>query len=448
MEPKHLSKSNSFLDIENQKIKMSIDNKNKSNPKNIMEKLFYNLNSKKISEFIKNAQHRIIYVAPGINNVIAGELITASQRIGEKNIHIVLDSNTDVLRYGYGEIEGLDILEKEIENITIKKQKGIRIGFFCYDDQGYIFSPTPICLEEEKSTNEFPNAIQISDSEIKKIINSIIPPTPQEIDRIEIGKENISKQEIVLAKEETKKRTFVKADMQRQMNVINSIFQFVEIDFEGAKLQNKTFNISAKELGIKNKEISKRISSTYKIFKSNNLYKIEVLYKEFENIKKKFLKQVKNVGNLVKQNEYHEFETKIDEFQNKIKKTQEELETIVDDLIDESKSSLIEFISINLMKLSPKQKKEILFHESPTKEDFKFFLEHRLTNSFPTSESLFSNMKLKYKVYNISSQLMNSDEFKKNIENHFKKPFEDLVKLELAVGTKKEKTNFEGLLKK
>lgn len=402
-----------------------------------MEKIFCNLNSQTISQHIKDARERIIYVAPGININISGEIVTASQKIGVENIHIVVDNKIDVLRYGYGDIDGLDFLEKNIEKLSIKKQDGLRIGFFCFDNEGYIFSPTPLCLEEEKNNNEFPNAIQVSGSELNKIIKSILPASPIEKNAVEIGKEIITKEEIEIVKIETEKKTFVKADMQRQMNVINSAFQIVDIEFNGGKLQNKTFNISAKELGIKNKVIAERILSTYKIFQSSQLYKIKTLYLEFEKIKKDHLEKIKDVGCLIRNSKYHEFESSIDSFKEKILKTQSELQATIDQLLEESKTNLIDFIVKNLMKLSIKDKTELLGSGNYSEENFKNYVEDKMTYYFPNSKSLFEKMNLKYKVYNVSGQLMNDEEFKSNISRHFKKPFAEIVKLELALGTKK-----------
>lgn len=411
-----------------------------------MEKIFCNVNSKFISELIKDSKKRIIYVSPGINQEIFFNILEKKDKIGFDNINIIIDANSNVLRYGYGDEESTLYLEEH--KSIIKTQPGLRIGFICIDDDGYIFSPTPLSLENERIDNNCPNAINIKETELERIIKSIVPQSSYDKNTIEIGKSNIKTEEIQKIKKDIESKPIIKPDLQRQINVINSVFQIVKIDFEGSKLKDKKYKIDAKELGITNVEISEKISTTYKIFKSLSLpIEIEKLEDELNFIKKKYLKQVDNVGLLLLNENYKEFIHEIDNFRKKIIDVQKNCNKKIDMVLDKSIVVLVDFIVSNLMKLPLKEKEKLISYESPTKENLKVYIENKIKRGFPKADQLLSKIELNMKIFNISDQLMMDKNFVEKIEKYFNKSFAEIANVEMALGTKQVENGLKDLLK-
>lgn len=403
---------------------------------------FFNLTLKIIDEKIINSKYRIIYVSPGINANILISIRNTIERIGLENIHIIIDADTSVLRYGYGDEDSVKYMGDC--KIQIKTQKGLRIGFFCVDGEGYIFSPTPFSIEDEKIGEEFPNAIRINGVELERIINGIVGEPNNENSKVEIGKENLQKKEIEKIKKEIEYKPIIKADVQRQINVINSKFQMVEIEFKGSELKNKTFKVDSTELGINDNEIARQISTSYRIFKNLNLpIEVEQLANEFKELKNEFLEKVDNVGLLLINDNCENFLKEVKQFEDKIKKVQKDLEKKIDFVIEKSKQKLIEFIVSNLLKLSAEEKERIISYDEPTKENLTIYVENKLSREFPNAYTLLDNIKLTVKIYNISSHLMKNEEFKYRIAKHFKKSFDEIACTEMAIGTQEQKSKFE-----
>ncbi len=57
-----------------------------------MGNIFCCVNSKFISELIKDSKKRIIYFSPGINKEIFGAVLGVKDTVGESNICIIIDS--------------------------------------------------------------------------------------------------------------------------------------------------------------------------------------------------------------------------------------------------------------------------------------------------------------------------------------------------------------------
>lgn len=409
-----------------------------------MEKIFYNVNSKLISELIKDATKRIVYISPGINKEILGEILKVKDKIGNDNICIVIDANSNVLRFGYGDEESVSFFEEN--KSLIKTEKGLRIGFICTDNDGYVFTPTPLSLEDEMANVDCPNAIHLSGPELERILTAVVPKSLTDNSKKEIGKENVNSEVIQKINNDIKNKPFVKPDLQRQLNVINSIFQFVKIDFEGSKLQNRTFKIDAKDLGITNTEIAEKISTSYKIFKSLSLpHKFEEMEHDLNKIKKSFLEQVDNVGLLLLNEKSKKFNDEINKLKQQIANTKKESVKMVNMVLEKSKETLVEFIVSNLMKLSQKEKGKLIPFDTPNKENLKNYVSNKLKRNFPDADQLLNNMELSLKIFNISDQMMNDKKIVERIEKHFKKPFEEIANIEKALGTKEHKNEIISL---
>ena len=100
---------------------------------------------------IQAAKQRVVYVAPGIWPEVAQPLAKAWQRLGAEQVSVILDIDAEVCRFGYGSIDGLNILKKAADHLgqAIGHEPGIRICIVIADEQTFIFSPTPRLIEDE-----------------------------------------------------------------------------------------------------------------------------------------------------------------------------------------------------------------------------------------------------------------------------------------------------------
>ncbi|MCB1212436.1 MAG: hypothetical protein KDK97_24140, partial [Verrucomicrobiales bacterium] len=95
------------------------------------------------------ARERVVFIAPGIWPELARALAAAWQRLGVGQVTVILDVNAEACRFGYGSLEGLEILQKAASSLgeSVANEPGVRICVVIADDQTFVFSPTPRLLE-------------------------------------------------------------------------------------------------------------------------------------------------------------------------------------------------------------------------------------------------------------------------------------------------------------
>jgi len=393
-----------------------------------MDRIFCNIDSDKIALLIKNAEERIIYAAPSINIVIAGEILKKISDV--KNIEIIIDDNPDVLRFGYGEIEAIEIIKKE--NLQIRICHGIRIGLICADEIAYIFTPRPLALEDEREKSYLPNAVRISDEVIDEIMLSIVP-ADNNIVNSEIGKEILSENKYKIIKEDIDKKPFIKPDLKRRVNVLSSIFQIVDIQLTGTKLINHKFRLDAKELGIKNDVVGLTITGTYDLFKGANIINIDKLNDKFSDIKKQFTKQVDKVGRLIHYTKNKEFQEAINKFKEEIKSTDEKKENDIQKILDKDRKEITELVYDNMKKLTDDERKSILYPEEANDKTLREFIEYKISGKFIDAKQVLSNIELYLRIYNVSEQFLEDKDIVKRIEKAYNKKIEEIIREYQAV---------------
>jgi hypothetical protein len=139
----------------------------------MQNRTFISLTSDRIAEKIMAAKDCVIFVAPGLDEIIANAIVHSSNAIGVDNVTICVDLDEKPCRLGYGTIEAVACI-KEC-NIQVRHADNIRIGVLVCDDKGWIFTPTPLLIEAGSKNDYEPNAIRASDTQIKKLIQSINP---------------------------------------------------------------------------------------------------------------------------------------------------------------------------------------------------------------------------------------------------------------------------------
>jgi hypothetical protein len=93
-------------------------------------KTFVAVDDDLLSQRIKGATFRVVFVAPAISQTIAAALGACFNRADKVSITVVLDPDQEAYRLGYGNREGLKQVQKLASNNLIgpRAQPGLRIG--------------------------------------------------------------------------------------------------------------------------------------------------------------------------------------------------------------------------------------------------------------------------------------------------------------------------------
>lgn len=391
------------------------------------------INSERLSNLISSAQDRILLVAPSVSKQVADALVVASQRIS--SLRIVIDPGEWVYRLGYGEIEGLAALEAA--NLTIHRCSGLRIGVIETDQEFYVFSPTPLQIEREPTHPQTPNAVRIAPAEANRIMDAVAPSADLTEKKAEIGNIRITKEEITETKKAIEERPPVKPDLNRQMSVLNSEFQFVETTFKGGSIERRTLHLSAKDLGIKRRRLSARIAGTYKIIEEGKVKQFDDINQKLQKIRKKYLKSVDRYGSVIDYRDKFNFKAAIEVLIEELNAAKEVARAELALRLAKSREELKPLIVRNFKQLSKDELAELLYPDEFTPENLEKFVSSYLDERFPKADDLIDEMECSYEFRMIAPEHLSDDRFRKNIERALGRPLSDLASREAAVATRK-----------
>lgn len=109
-----------------------------------------------LTEQIRAAKDRVIFVAPGVSRTIARALVDAHNR--SPSVTVILDADEELCRIGYGELNGFEYLTQHGGKIELRKHSGLRLGLLMADKVVTIWSPTPRAVDRDRNSDQ-PNAI-------------------------------------------------------------------------------------------------------------------------------------------------------------------------------------------------------------------------------------------------------------------------------------------------
>jgi hypothetical protein len=217
---------------------------------------------------IASAQKRIVFVAPGLTLAVADVLGNRFHELdGALDITVVLDSDEDVCRIGYGEVVALQALHKlaQEHGFWLKSQPGLRVGVLLADDQTLVWSPTPCSVEAPPSSHPLPIGAQagLLDEPAPMAPNGLLlgaNPGAQLAKAIaaegtatgpgdaEIGQSAITPEQVSETVEAHAKNPPIPVDLARVTRVFSSKLQFVELKVTKAKLSQSQLSVSSRLL--------------------------------------------------------------------------------------------------------------------------------------------------------------------------------------------------------
>lgn len=406
-----------------------------------MNEVFSLINSKKLIQLIDLAEKEIVLIAPGITGEVSAALVSAAKIVGKESITVILDKDTNAVRYGYGEIEATETLVKN--NIKVRSQDNIRIGIIITDLDRYIFNPTQQIIEAEPEDFRIPNAIRISEYEAQKLLNKINSPSSlfEQEDSAEIGKTEITNEVVKKAKEDLERKPAIKPDLARKMLVTSSAFQIVDSHLEGTKIERRTFRLNASDLGITDPEIRNRISASYKILDNVEFETLKEIDNIYQNICELYLIKVKKNDTVILYENRKRFDKAIESLKEVIKDSKEKLIKEISNELEKSKELIIPLIMNNLKNQSDIKLERLVLPEPLTEKTLWNYLKRKIDLRFPKAEQLLKEIKLKIRITNVSDQLINNEDFRSEIEKTFNQDFDEIVRTQSALGIKEEKLN-------
>lgn len=192
-----------------------------------------------LAKKIEQCRSQLIFLVPALSEITATALKNKGKQNKELTAVLVLDSEDDAYRLGYGDQKGAEILKELIqsENISIRYQTGIRLGLLIVDETVLFWSPTTKAVETERESGQ-PNGIVINgDNDVKsQVVDSL--------EGKEIGKKQLSEQQVKEIEKSLKENPPAPIDISNLSRILSSKIQFVECELRGAQWTEREIKIS------------------------------------------------------------------------------------------------------------------------------------------------------------------------------------------------------------
>ncbi len=379
------------------------------------EKLYLSLDSKKLAEEISNSKESVCYVAPGILPVVAEALAKVAQSLGTESITVCLDLSEEVFRMGYGTMEAVKKLQDS--QIKLNSSSGLRAGIIVIDDFGYMFTPTALLLEADE-ISDAPNAIRLLETQVTEVRIRISEKernliaqkaeTDKERERIlqqdvEVESKEVQDSQIYKIDEILKKNPPIRFDLQRQVHVFSTYFQYVEISMSGVRIQRRRipipqglFTANAKE------ELNDKLKTTFEMIETDKEFPLNALENKLKGIKETYTCFLNKKSRVILKEKIPEFKNEIYQIEKELAKNKKNLVEKLNIKLEKSKQQILEYCVSILNEHPPKEMTSCLPNQYGD-EEIKSWVESQIFGTYPKAEELCKEMKLEVRVMPKSS---------------------------------------------
>jgi hypothetical protein len=235
-----------------------------------MARLFTVASDETLIAMLWAARERFVLVAPGLSRVVAAALADRIHKDGgPRELSVTVDTDPEICRLGYGEIEALDLLRPALKSrrLSLQMQPGVRIGLVVADADVLVYSPTPQLIEAGSTSDEKPNAIRITGAGPKELAFACGASETSVLGLIqEVGLKSVTDAAVVQAKADLEENPPRKFDLVRLERVFNYKLEFVEFLIEGYRLNARVVPLPPIILGLAEKDLKERLRNMFRVF--------------------------------------------------------------------------------------------------------------------------------------------------------------------------------------
>lgn len=384
--------------------------------------VFDTLNTKTIAEEIDHAEHRVIYMAPGLVQPIADSIIEATKRVGFFSVVIILDCEEKPIRSGYGSIEAIQSMQEA--GIKIRHHHGLRIGLLICDDRAWSFTPVPLCIEEEPIGNTAPNAIRLL-AEQAEVLASEICPEELITDKVDvargIGKEIVRESDVNFITSQLEIAPPLQFNIFRQVQVFLPYMQYVDLSLKGCSINRRSVRITPEILRlVPDEEIESRFRTTFNLIERNSELSDEALQRELKRIKEIYVRSLgKPWRNVLLRTKRKEFDKEIVGFKQKLEKHQEQVKSTLQKEIDNSIEKIVEAFAERIKIDPPRRLIGQISGEKPNRQEAENWLRAELKKTFPEADKLITRMELTCFFRDVTYETLKNEGFEKALKKAF-----------------------------
>jgi len=362
-----------------------------------------------LTGLVSCVQRRLIVIAPGLSLPVANAVVATWRRLGPQAVQVVLDSDPEVCRMGYGDVAALRLLFETAEQLRTKihQQPGLRIGVVVTDETTAIFSPTPLLIEAGGQPGEKPNAIRLE----TPILDPERDVSTSDLKSINIQPAPLTKTEVERTNEELKANPPLKFDVARKVRVFNARIEFVEFELRGLAISRKTVQIPSDLLGLaREPRAQKLLRSSFQLIEENSELSGERVNKLKQFIAKKYLIGLPGYGNVVLRSNKEDFQTAVKALERYVRRFQRLLKKKLQAAIDANREVLVSALLPGTL-ASPPARWQRFLGNGDRRDQVERLLRGELSDAFGSSEKLFREMEVKLVFKGVTYESLSDPEF-------------------------------------
>ncbi len=365
-----------------------------------------------VIEFVRSARERLIFVAPAVNEVVATAICEQAASLSEGAATVILDTDPEVYRLGYGESASLQLLEAGADSfrLILRRQPGVRLCIVIADDRTLIFAPTPQLIEAGPNTGAGANAIYLGSAPaaLERALST-------DAGRPRIGAEPLTAEDSDRVRRDLDENPPQKFDIARRMRVFNSYYEFADLELSGVQIDRKQVRIPEHLMGVADERTRARLRSHFQLVPEDSKLSGAHLRKDRDLIADTFLHSVPKFGNLVRRVEKSKLEAAVAGLRQRVSEFKEKLEEQLETSIERSRAELLKALLPAVSRKPPKQWR-FSDGQKPDKETCRRFVERDLGKAFGTANQLLSGMEVTLRFKGLTYETLKDEEFLKAVE--------------------------------
>jgi len=368
------------------------------------------LNDDLLIDLIHRTNSRLFIACPGFSLRVSEAIAEKWKAMGRHAVSVLVDSDPDVCRMGYGEAQSIQLLHETAADlgVSVCTRPGIRIGLFISDEHALIFSPSPLLVENLPAETPHPNAIQIAAKDLPVHLLSGLRSQAEDFMQ---GGEQIKARTLEDLQRNLSNNPPVKFDVARRVRVFNAQFEFVEFELHGFAISRKTVAIPSYLMGLAgNPETEKLLRATFKLVGEKSTVSGQDVLELKEQIVKKFLIVLPGYGTVVLRTNKSEFESAVEGLKKFVGGFQERVRKELQTEMANNRSVLLKALAPSVLKNPPNDWTRFL-GPRPSEEAVVEQLNYELDQAFGSVERLVSGMKVKLTFKGVTYESLNDPNF-------------------------------------
>ena len=364
-------------------------------------------NDDTVAELVRGANRELVVLAPALTESLAQAVAERWGQLGPSAVQVIIDSDPEVYRLGFGDEKGLSILETTASMIggVLRKQPGTRIAVIVSDGRTLIYTPTPRLIEAGPNTAGGANAVLLGAAPA-----AVAADLGQDGGTPKVGRAPFDDAQAEYIRRNLQDNPPQKFDIARRMNVFNAYLEFVELELSGVQIDRKRIQIPNHLIGVADQKTRDQLSSHFRVVAEGSSLSGEQLRKDRDLIARRYLRVIPNYGTVVRRSEKEQLVDEVEKLKAAVATFREKLEAELQKTIDRSRQELVRALLPGVQRNPPSQWR-FSDGRKPDKETCRLFLDQELAQAFGTAKRLISGMTVKLQFKGVTYEMLNDEDF-------------------------------------